>query len=178
VVERSITRVIDPRTSYASRRAITSRLIPQMKTDSSWAIAAAMMVGSLPLRMNDRMRPHNRVWAFHANSRPASVRQQPLAASPSSRAEDADNSKPPPRGCVARAHRLLRCGVTSASDHSGTASSDRLFQTFHRSWSRNMYRIGTIWIRTPRGSHRLIHRHHGLTIASRSDTVYPQSSDD
>src|SRR5215471_5682936 len=47
----------------------TARLIAQMKADSSRAIAVATMLGSLPLRISDRKRPHNRVWAFQAISR-------------------------------------------------------------------------------------------------------------
>src|SRR6516162_83274 len=50
-------------------RAMTSRLIAQMKADSSRAIAVTTMFGSLPLRMSDRKRAHNRVCAFHAISR-------------------------------------------------------------------------------------------------------------
>jgi len=48
---------------------MTSRLIAQMKADSSRATAVAATVGSLPLRRSERKRPHNRVCAFHAISR-------------------------------------------------------------------------------------------------------------
>src|SRR5262249_44642183 len=54
---------------YAPRVRMTSRLIAQMKADSSRAIAVAAIVGSLPLRRSERKRPHNRVCAFHAISR-------------------------------------------------------------------------------------------------------------
>src|SRR5215475_15512804 len=57
------------RISNPAPGARTSRLIAQMKADSSRAIAVATMFGSLPLRTSDRKRPHNRVWAFHAISR-------------------------------------------------------------------------------------------------------------
>jgi hypothetical protein len=91
----------------SSPGAMTSRLIAQMKADSSRAIAVATMLGSLPLRMSDRKRPHNRVWAFHAISRTRLGAAPPSPAFPGPRAVDADNSKPPLRGCVAHARCRL-----------------------------------------------------------------------
>ena len=55
----------------ADRLAVTSRLIAQMKADSSRAIAVATTVGRLPLRVSDRKRPHNLICAFQAISRTA-----------------------------------------------------------------------------------------------------------
>jgi hypothetical protein len=49
----------------------TSRLIAQMKADSSRAIAVATTVGRLPFRASDRKRPHNLICAFQAISRTA-----------------------------------------------------------------------------------------------------------
>src|SRR5215813_1615496 len=57
------------RISSSAPGARTSRLIAQMKADSSRAIAVATMLGILPLLLSDRKRPHNRIWAFHAISR-------------------------------------------------------------------------------------------------------------
>ena len=48
---------------------MTSRLIAQMKAESSRAIAVATTVRSLPFRSSDRKRLHSRVCAFHAISR-------------------------------------------------------------------------------------------------------------
>jgi hypothetical protein len=50
---------------------MTSRLIAQMKADSSRAIAVATMVGRVPFRVSDRKRPQNLIFAFHAISRTA-----------------------------------------------------------------------------------------------------------
>jgi hypothetical protein len=49
---------------------MTSRLIAQMKADSSRAIAMAT-IGRLPFRVSDRKRPHNLICAFQAISRTA-----------------------------------------------------------------------------------------------------------
>ena len=48
---------------------MSSRLIAQMKADSSRAIAVAITVRRLPFRSSERKRPHNLVCAFHAISR-------------------------------------------------------------------------------------------------------------
>ena len=63
--------VESPGLRYVDRPAITSRLIAQMKADSSRAIAVAMTFGRLPFRVSDRNRPHNLVCAFQAISRTA-----------------------------------------------------------------------------------------------------------
>ena len=61
--------VHSPGRGYACRVPMTSRLIAQMKAESSRAIAVATTVRSLPLRSSDRKRLHSRVCAFHAISR-------------------------------------------------------------------------------------------------------------
>jgi hypothetical protein len=61
------TKVLDQVTSIDLH--IISRLIAQMKADSSRAIAVAMTFGLLPLCVSDRKRPHNLICAFHAISR-------------------------------------------------------------------------------------------------------------
>src|SRR5882757_3582059 len=67
-----MTRAVDsPESPYVYRPAITSRLIAQMKADSSRAIAAAMTLGCLPFRVSDRKRAHNLICAFQAISRTA-----------------------------------------------------------------------------------------------------------
>src|SRR4051812_6072005 len=48
---------------------MSSRLIAQMKADSSRAIAVTITVRRLPFRSSERKRPHNLVCAFHAISR-------------------------------------------------------------------------------------------------------------
>ena len=48
---------------------MTSRLIAQMKADSSRAIAVATTFGRLPFRVSERKRPHNLICAFQAISR-------------------------------------------------------------------------------------------------------------
>jgi hypothetical protein len=63
--------VESPGSRYVYQPAITSRLIAQMKADSSRAIAVAMTFGRLPLRVSDRKRPHNLICAFQAISRTA-----------------------------------------------------------------------------------------------------------
>ena len=63
--------VHSPGSRYAYRLAMTSRLIAQIKADSSRAIAVATTVGRLPLRVSDRKRPHNLICAFQAISRTA-----------------------------------------------------------------------------------------------------------
>ena len=63
--------VESPGSRYVYRPAITSRLIAQMKADSSRAIAVAMTFGRLPFRVSDRKRPHNLICAFQAISRTA-----------------------------------------------------------------------------------------------------------
>jgi hypothetical protein len=77
------------------RRPMTSRLIVQMKADSSRAIAVATTVGRLPLRMSDRKRPHNLVCAPR-QSRARGLRRRPLPASHSRQLEDADSSRKDP----------------------------------------------------------------------------------
>ena len=58
---------------------MTSRLIAQMKADSSRAIAVATTVRRLPFRTSDRKRPHS-PFALSTQSRArASVRPPPLA---------------------------------------------------------------------------------------------------
>ena len=61
--------VHSPGRRYAVSLAMSSRLIAQMKADSSRAIAVAMTVRRLPFRSSDRNRPHSLVCAFHAISR-------------------------------------------------------------------------------------------------------------
>jgi hypothetical protein len=62
-----------PGSPYVYRPAIASRLIAQMKADSSRAIAVAMTLGCLPFRVSDRKRPHNLICAFQRD-RPARAR--------------------------------------------------------------------------------------------------------
>ena len=63
--------VESPGSRYVYRPAITSRLIAQMKADSSRAIAVTMTFGRLPFRVSDRKRAHNLICAFQAISRTA-----------------------------------------------------------------------------------------------------------
>ena len=53
------------------RSATISRLIAQMKADSSRAIAVTTIVGRLPFRVSVRKRPQSRICAFQAISRAA-----------------------------------------------------------------------------------------------------------
>ena len=48
---------------------MSSRLIAQMKADSSRAVAVTITVRRLPFRSSERKRPHNLVCAFYAISR-------------------------------------------------------------------------------------------------------------
>src|SRR4029450_8251959 len=58
-----------PQRLYACRTGMSSRLVAQMKADSSRASAVTITVRRLPFRSSERKRPHSLVCAFHAISR-------------------------------------------------------------------------------------------------------------
>src|ERR1700757_92972 len=57
-----------PGRRYACRCAMSSRLIAQMKADSSRAIAVTITVRRLPFRSSERKRPHSLDERFHETS--------------------------------------------------------------------------------------------------------------